>query len=628
MAWVRKLEHRMLSGTVSETRATDGSLLRLSRNARPLASTVGTITRIITIGMPSAWNASPSSPVTRNPRPAEMATCLLDTLFVSMCEDDGLVTAVPMAPATVSSHKLFESCLSIRLLLEAIRPQVMILGTWIQDGCLHDIHSECFIQGVNADTEPRAAKFWTSAYGLRSASGISVAASTTSAATDLSSVPLLFKSVARDILAGGKSSIVCAEDGVSETPSDCPRAASCLYRSFQHELIQKLEMQFAGQSQAAYAHSVTRQTVWQDCLASMIRFRCTKQTQRLAKRLMVQHRLEVYLDVLHACFFMGDGHFTAEVCRYCYGKVDRRETWDDRRVLVALFADVLQKHGLTGSQLQEDCVSVEMEGKPARPGRADIYAFDQLFVGFKPPWPISIIIDDECIDRYNRIFRLLLQVKRAKYALDNLFVRRSAGMQEGSSTQSALLFQAELMHFVNNLHYYLMNRLAFGEWATFKSQLHRAEDMDTITALYWRYLTVVHDQCLLSPKAKYVMDAILKILDIVLETKQAKQQQQEEEEEQQQQQHTAAAAKEKEEGAEDDEEKKEEGGMTKAYAGDGHSDITESFLRLQRQCSRFRRLHKLLMQVLSTVVAQGSDASHFEDLAMRLDFNGFYAKGH
>ena len=151
-----------------------------------------------------------------------------------------------------------------------------------------------------------------------------------------------------------------------------------------------------------------------------------------------------------------------------------------------------------------------------------------------------------------------------------------------------------------------MNRLAFGEWTSFKTQLRCAEDMDSIAALYWRYLNTVHDQCLLSPKAKYVMDAILKILDIVLETKQMVQQQQQQ---QQQQQEGACTEKERDRDAQ--------------RVGNHGLHV-----QLQRQRARFRRLHNLLLQVLSTVVAQGSDTSHFEDLAMRLDFNRFYAEDH
>ena len=36
------------------------------------------------------------------------------------------------------------------------------------------------------------------------------------------------------------------------------------------------------------------------------------------------------------------------------------------------------------------------------------------------PWPLDIIIDEDAILVYNQVFRFLLQVKRAKYSLDQL----------------------------------------------------------------------------------------------------------------------------------------------------------------------------------------------------------------
>lgn len=614
MAWVRQLERRMLSETRSENRATDGSLLRLCRSARPLISTVAAIVRIIITAIPFAWKGAMGSSDRGVPSASEMATRVLDALLSSMREGDGLATKITIATATPATaareNSEVEFSLASRLLLETVRPQIMMLGTWIQDGRLHDIHGEFFIRGSDAAADPRAARFWSRAYSLRSRPAATKAGSSSSVANELSCVPLLFKWVALEVLACGKSSIVCAEDsdGVFEThlAADCPRATDDLYRSCVRDLVQKLATQSNQSTQVAFGQA-TSQMMWDACLTSTIRSRCAAQTKRLATKLTAQHRLQTYMDVLRACFFMGDGHFTSEVCRYCYRKVDHRESWDDQHTLEALFDEVLQQHDRRdGWDLRSGRglgVSVEVERKPrlaeAQDGRSDVYALDDLFIGFRTPWPISIIIDDECIDRCNRILRLLLQVKRAKHTLDGLFVRQAMG--EASSEglafiQEGLLFQAELMHFVNNLHYYLMNRVAYGGWASFRAQLHRAADLDSIANLYRRYLIGVHDQCLLSPKAKYVMDAILKILDIVLEMK-----------------NQALSA----DGG--------GGGSDRVGDRDDDSGCTEAYLRLQRQRSRFRRLHKLLLQVLSTVVSQGSDTGHFEDLAMRLDFNRFYA---
>ena len=316
---------------------------------------------------------------------------------------------------------------------------------------------------------------------------------------------------------------------------------------------------------------ITNSELWERCLVATVRARCDEQTSRLTRRLMVSHRFADYVQVLRECFFMGDGHFASEVCRYCYTKIDHGESWDDQRALESMFVAVLESHGHLP-------VDVQVEQKPTVPGRSDIHALDALLVCFKPPWPISIIIDDESIETCNRIMKLLLQVKRAKHALDSMFVRQvhEAGPAEPGLSRAAshdsMLFQAELMHFVNNLHYYLVNRVAYCGWPDFKAELGHAPDLDTLSRAYHRYLRDVHDQCLLSAKAKYVMDAILKILDIVLEMK-----------------------------------------------------ARQSDERVESLRSRFRRLNLLLLQVLGTVVAQGADIEHMAHLSLSLDYNGHYS---
>ena len=603
LTWVIELERRMLLGDQLTHRATDGSLLRFARSARPLISTVSAVSRIIANALPLSWNLagggdSGSSIFEQTPLPSEMATSLLDVLFAATREGDGLGKNLRTAPPAIVAKRSLLIPLAYRLLLETIRPQLMMLGAWIQDGRLYDIHQEFFIRASEAGVDPRAAKFWTRAYNLRrirtrsrsANDAASAAAGSSAAASDEACVPLLFKSVASHVLACGKSTIVCLEDGVTERSAvaETPRSSDDLYRTCVRDIILKLTDHLTGAKGAAAVAvgEFTSSMMWESCLSSTIRARCAEQTTRLATRLIVEHRFEAYLDVLRACFFMGDGHFTSEVCRYCYTKVDQAEPWDDHNVLESLFNDVLQQQ--RGDVLS---VVVEVERKPAvvdadsarRPG---IYALDELFVGFRTPWPISIIIDDECIDRCNRIMRLLLQVKRAKHTLDGLFVQQAmdkSGIVVARTTPSAsheaLLFQAELMHFVNNVHYYLMNRVAYGGWAAFKAELHRATELDTMAQTYRSYLIGVHDQCLLSPKARYVMDAILKILDIVLEM-----------------------------------------GHQQAGSTAGNDQHVEA-LR-----NHFRRLHKLLQNVLSTVVSQGSDTSHFADLATRLDYNGCAAR--
>lgn len=567
MKWLTELERRMLLNP--QQRATDGSLLWLSRAARPLVSMVASIARILGTAFPASWCAADDArtwAVRSDVATSRVATRLLDTLFTATREGDGLSAGGDpwTAPPTAVVDRNQKIPLALRLLVDAIRPQLMALGAWLEEGSVYDSYGEFCIQASEASTDPRAASFWASAYSLRCDREGSEEPDG-SETSEPALVPLLFKSVATGILACGKSAIVCSEDGVNETPPENPRTADDLYRTCLSALFHALR------PAASCAAQITNSELWERCLVATVRARCDEQTSRLTRRLMVSHRFADYVQVLRECFFMGDGHFASEVCRYCYRKIDHGESWDDQRALESMFVAVLESHGHLP-------VDVQVEQKPTVPGRSDIHALDALLVCFKPPWPISIIIDDESIETCNRIMKLLLQVKRAKHALDSMFVRQvhEAGPAEPGLSRAAshdsMLFQAELMHFVNNLHYYLVNRVAYCGWPDFKAELERAPDLDTLSRAYHRYLRDVHDQCLLSAKAKYVMDAILKILDIVLEMK-----------------------------------------------------ARQSDERVESLRSRFRRLNLLLLQVLGTVVAQGADIEHMAHLSLSLDYNGHYS---
>ena len=45
---------------------------------------------------------------------------------------------------------------------------------------------------------------------------------------------------------------------------------------------------------------------------------------------------------------------------------------------------------------------------------------DCIKLQFKVPWPVNVVINSQCQQVYNEIFCFLLQIKRAKYCMDEL----------------------------------------------------------------------------------------------------------------------------------------------------------------------------------------------------------------
>lgn len=76
------------------------------------------------------------------------------------------------------------------------------------------------------------------------------------------------------------------------------------------------------------------------------------------------------------------------------------------------------------------------------------------------------------IDKYNKVFQLLLQMKRASWALKTAFhhLRQSRGLGEKLARQLQT-HRHEFQHFVNIMHGYMANQLFNMSWREFEVDL-------------------------------------------------------------------------------------------------------------------------------------------------------------
>ena len=154
---------------------------------------------------------------------------------------------------------------------------------------------------------------------------------------------------------------------------------------------------------------------------------------------------------------------------------------------------------------------------------------------------MDIVISLECQKIYNQVFLLLLQIKWAKYSLDvlrfdelvcaaeNPQVKEGTLLEHGTlprfgpQTESIkqqihrmFLLRVKLMHFVNSLHNYIMTRILHSTGLEFQHQVEEAKDLDQLIKIHYRYLSTIHDRCLLREKVSFVKEAIMKVLNLVL----------------------------------------------------------------------------------------------------------------
>ncbi|XP_016064441.1 PREDICTED: gamma-tubulin complex component 5 [Miniopterus natalensis] len=254
----------------------------------------------------------------------------------------------------------------------------------------------------------------------------------------------------------------------------------------------------------------------------------------LMETLKKDYRLVEYLQAMRNFFLMEGGDTMYDFYTSIFDKIREKETWQN-----VSFLNV-QLQEAVGQRYPEDSprLSVSFENVDTAKKKLPVHILDGLTLSYKVPWPVDIVISSECQKIYNQVFLLLLQIKWAKYSLDVLLFGELAGkppLQEGLlcrqepasqfGTQKKparqlihrmFLLRVKLMHFVNSLHNYIMTRTLHSTGLEFQHQIEDAKDLDQLIKVHYRYLSTIHDRCLLREKVSFVKEAIMKVLNLAL----------------------------------------------------------------------------------------------------------------
>ena len=104
---------------------------------------------------------------------------------------------------------------------------------------------------------------------------------------------------------------------------------------------------------------------------------------------------------------------------------------------------------------------------------AAVDALEFLELKYEVDWPINIVITSSMLDKYNKVFHLLLQMKRASWALKTAFhhLRQRQGLGE-HKTRQLQTYRHQFQHFVNIMHGYVANQLFYISWREFEVELN------------------------------------------------------------------------------------------------------------------------------------------------------------
>ncbi|CAK6950912.1 gamma-tubulin complex component 6 [Scomber scombrus] len=306
----------------------------------------------------------------------------------------------------------------------------------------------------------------------------------------------------------------------------------------------------------------------------------------------VELRVERHFEALRHFLLMEDGEFAQSLSDLLFEKLGSGQTPGELLtplVLNSILSKALQ-YSLHGDTPLAGNFTFALRFLPEtfHPHAPD--SLNCLELRYKVDWPLNIIITDSCMNKYNRLFSFLLQLKHMVWSLRDVWfhLKRTALVKgAGRSVQfhQLQLYRHEMQHFVKVIQGYIANQILQVSWSEFTAKLATASDLDAIHRTHADYLNRAIFRGLLTEKAAPVMNIIHSIFSLILKFR----------------------------------------AQLIAQPWDSHQGeaVHPSFIAMQQSYNTFKYYSHFLFKVVTKLVNRGYQP-HLEDFLLRINFNNYY----
>ncbi|KAL8751624.1 MAG: hypothetical protein Q9184_006015, partial [Pyrenodesmia sp. 2 TL-2023] len=230
----------------------------------------------------------------------------------------------------------------------------------------------------------------------------------------------------------------------------------------------------------------------------------------LRQQLEIRCGLSNVLDALDYIYLSRDGALTGRIVSAISARMDRRQReWSDNLVLTELFRGVFANTSCidTGSLVVRTSKG-SVESANGRQGSTEMLS--TLRVVYSLPWPVANIVSKKSMRTYQSVFILLLQLQRAKQALERRIPRLTMSMLMKDRVGCyAVKLRHHTLTFVNTVLSYMLEVVLSAATATMRQKVVKSNDLDELITLHQSYIARLNEQCLLSSERKPVLQAII-----------------------------------------------------------------------------------------------------------------------
>ncbi|KAM4734380.1 gamma-tubulin complex component 6 [Anableps anableps] len=306
----------------------------------------------------------------------------------------------------------------------------------------------------------------------------------------------------------------------------------------------------------------------------------------------VQLGVERHFEALRHFLLMEDGEFAQSLSDLIFEKMASGQTPGELLtplVLNSILSKALQ-YSLHGDTPLASNFTFALRFLPEtfHPHAPD--SLNCLELRYKVDWPLNIIITDSCMNKYNRLFSFLLQLKHMVWSLRDVWfhLKRTALVKgAGRSVQfhQLQLYRHEMQHFVKVIQGYIANQILQVSWTEFTAKLATASDLDGIHRTHADYLNRAIFRGLLTEKAAPVMNIIHSIFSLILKFRAQL--------------------------------------IAQSWDSQQGEAVHPSFIAMQQSYNTFKYYSHFLFKVVTKLVNRGYQP-HLEDFLLRINFNNYY----
>ncbi|KAF9559664.1 hypothetical protein CPC08DRAFT_723770 [Agrocybe pediades] len=458
-------------------------------------------------------------------QPAALTAQLLDTLFLNVQQH-------------MERRDNITSDALTRVFLRTAGPIWSMVGKWLKDGMglglgvgsgrrpdmADELDEEFFIENNGLGSGIMGVglldpEFWQEGYALRERTTPSGEDGTEGQASGQSRsrrvIPLFLEHVADMVLSAGKAVGLMRALGapLSSNVFDGRKTFA--------DLVSSAALDGGEKSKALGLFSVSIDTLSRLIYDTLLPH-CQNTGSQLVKVLVEDCFLWKHLQAIEDLFLMRKGEVIPHFMDVLFMKMDSNQPWGDFYFLNTAFSDVVEANLNAGGKewINASLVRLSYRGsrEKDRTIRRTVKAIDGLALEYAVPFPLTYIFQPKIIEGYSDIFVFLLQIHRAKNALERILVRDERGKDKQLKEELKVLYamRSRLSWFIITLLNFLTTYVIHAEVMRFHTVFRQAESLDDMIRFHDEHLEKIRGRCLLKPNTTALHRAILSILDMCL----------------------------------------------------------------------------------------------------------------